>query len=135
FRLVAGVLANLVRHNVVSSEPGPDQAILQRAVACLDAAAEQDTSLNQVINELGLSRTSLFRLFRDHLGTSPGRYLQERRLRRACRLLREGRMEIGAIAAQLGYSSSAAFGAAFKTATGMSPGDYRNSRSVPLGDE
>jgi len=134
-RLIAGVLANIVKHNVQAEDASPQHDAVRRAVALLDEAAADDRGLAELIAELGVSRAHLFRLFREQLGISPGRYLQERRLRCACRLLREGRMDIAGIAQQLGYSSSAAFGAAFKNATGLSPSDYRNSRSVPLGED
>jgi len=135
-RLVAGVLANVVEHNLQTDaavEEGSD--LLRRAVDALNEAAEGDRSLSEVLSALGVSRAHLGKLFRDRLQTSPGRYLQERRIRCAAGLLRHAQLDVSSIAARLGYSSGAAFGAAFRAATGMTPTDYRNSRSVPLGEE
>jgi len=131
-RLVAGILANIIEHNCQDAEEAPSTALLRTACERLQTAVESDLNVNQLAQDLGISRAHLTRLFHDHFRTSPGRYLHHLRMRRACALLQDIDNDIGDIGRRLGYGDHAAFYKAFRKATGMSPSDYRNSRSVPL---
>ncbi|MFW5845191.1 MAG: helix-turn-helix transcriptional regulator [Planctomycetota bacterium] len=133
-RLVAGVLANLVEHNYQPTRQ-PGNALIHAAVALMDTAVESDRSIASIAQELHITSQHLSYMFKEHLGTTPSRFLQERKMRRACQLLRQLELDVGGIASRLGYGSTAAFGAAFRSATGMSPTEYRNSHSVPLWSE
>ncbi len=131
-RLVAGILANLLEHSIEQGHDDPDSELLRRIHEAMTAAVESDAGVAQIARDLGISERQLSRVMRQHLSISPGRHLQELRMRRACNLLRDLDLDIASIAHRLGYSGTAAFGAAFKQSCGCSPSDYRSSRSIPL---
>jgi AraC-like DNA-binding protein len=131
-RLVSGILANLIEHSVEREAAHPDSAVLTRVRQAMEQAVGGERSIQQIADELGISQGHLGRLCRRHLGMSAGRHLQECRMRRACELLRQLDVDIADIARRVGYNSTAAFSAAFKSAVGCVPTDYRNSRSIPL---
>jgi AraC-like DNA-binding protein len=80
----------------------------------------------------GMSRTAFANRFKELTGTSPLDYLVNWRMTVARQALRDGEDGIARIAERMGYFSETAFSAAFKRATGQSPGRYRNAqRAVP----
>ncbi|MFW0786098.1 AraC family transcriptional regulator [Gordonia sp. CPCC 206044] len=76
-----------------------------------------------------LSPAHFIRRFRDVFGETPHRYLQRRRIERACALLRDGDSSVTDIAFAVGYGSLGTFSRTFATIIGRSPSEYR--RSVP----
>ncbi|GDY14325.1 hypothetical protein LBMAG53_32030 [Planctomycetota bacterium] len=83
-----------------------------------------------VAAQCGTSHAHLCRLFRERLGTSPGAYLQQIRMRHAARSLIEHPESLATIAARLGFSDQFAFSKCFKRVMGMPPRLYQQ-RSLP----
>jgi AraC-like DNA-binding protein len=75
--------------------------------------------------EAGLSRAPFARRFTALLGQPPLTYLTWWRMTTAARLLRESDAPLGAVAAEVGYSSEFAFANAFKRRHGVAPGRFR----------
>lgn len=75
----------------------------------------------------GASERTLHRLFTAETGMGLARWRREARLTRAAALLAEG-MSPGAVAAKVGYASAPAFGAAFRAAFGITPGEAARQR-------
>lgn len=73
----------------------------------------------------GLSRAAFARRFTEELGAPPLRYLAERRMELAARLLADGQASLAAVAADVGYESEFSFSRAFKRWAGVAPGVYR----------
>ncbi|UXN75035.1 helix-turn-helix transcriptional regulator [Devosia sp. A8/3-2] len=82
--------------------------------------------------ELGISYSSLRRLFRTHTGMSLKQYQSEVRIRRACELLRNSDRSVKAIAGYLGYNSAFHFSAQFSKASGVSPSQWRIRNRVQM---
>lgn len=76
----------------------------------------------------GVSRGMLIRLFRNHFGKSPSRFLLEIRLNQIRHLLDSTDLTLAEIARRCGYGSDMALSLAFRRETGIPPGEYRNSR-------
>ncbi|MYS25182.1 transcriptional regulator, AraC family [Streptomyces sp. DvalAA-14] len=74
---------------------------------------------------VGMSRAGFAARFRQLVGMPPLDYLQRWRVLTAGRALLSGDRTVASVAAEWGYSSEAAFSAAFKRITGVSPGRYR----------
>lgn len=78
-----------------------------------------------------LSPSQFARVFKEELGTSPIEYLQELRLLRAKRLLKDDDKSITDIALDCGYNSSSYFSRCFLRRFGISASDYRKSLGMP----
>ncbi len=74
---------------------------------------------------LGLSRSGLFRLFREHTGQNPKAYLDHLRVEHARHLLRRGGYTVKEIAARCGFSDARHFSRTFTRKTGGQPSDFR----------
>lgn len=90
---------------------------------CLRESADAP-SVAELARLCQLSERQLARGFKTSKGCSIGHYIAGIRIERAKTLL-AGDMRIKAIAITLGFSSSSPFCYAFRKATGLSPGDYR----------
>jgi AraC-like DNA-binding protein len=66
--------------------------------------------------------------FTDLVGQPPMQYLTQWRMQVAANLLAQSGTKVAAVASQVGYDSEAAFSRAFKKATGLAPGAWRDGR-------
>lgn len=73
----------------------------------------------------GLSRTRLFALFQERLGTTPMAYVERARIHRACQELMRGDDALAAVAARTGFANAFHFSRRFRAATGMPPSRFR----------
>jgi transcriptional regulator GlxA family with amidase domain len=74
---------------------------------------------------LGMSSRTLSRRFLNEFETSPGKWIQQKRLETARTLLEVTQLSISEICDRVGYQDLASFGRLFAKTTGMPPGEYR----------
>lgn len=82
--------------------------------------------VGEVARHLGLSKSTLIRRFRKHLGHSPDEEIMRARIALAEELLRETRLSVSQIADHVGYSNSTNFVRAFRLRTRTTPEEYRH---------
>ena len=100
-------------------------AYYEKAMWYIRAHLEHTVTIAEMAAFVGLSRSQLFRAFRQCAGLSPRQALARARAEQACVLLRAGEVPLYQIAAACGYANAAHFSAAFRRATGISPLAYR----------
>lgn len=98
---------------------------LRRVTEYMEAHLSRDVSLAELAAEVGLSPYHFARAFREATGHSPHAFLVARRVERAKQLLSATPLPLAEIALACGFSSQTHLGAAFKKATGQTPGRYR----------
>jgi len=81
-------------------------------------------------DEARMSRATFARRFAGLVGQPPLSYLTWWRMTTAATLLRAGDTALDVVAAGVGYTSTFAFGTAFKRRFGMAPGRYRRAGSA-----
>ena len=90
----------------------------------------EDISLAELADVVGLSASHFCRAFKRSAGVPPHGWLALKRMQAAQDLmLAHPGMGLTEIALSVGYQSQAAFGTAFKRATGLSPNQWRRARS------
>ena len=72
----------------------------------------------------GVSERTLQRLLHKRIGLGPKWLIRRRRLQEAADRLRDSGADLAGIAAELGYADQAHFTRDFRTATGMTPGEF-----------
>ena len=86
---------------------------------------ERGLSLSELAALLDISVRHLSRAVRQAKGVSVHRWIVDRRLAEARRLLSETDLPIHEIALRCAFHSAAAFSAAFRSASGYAPGEFR----------
>lgn len=86
-------------------------------------------ALDIMVQQSGVSRSSLIRAFRQECGDSPGRFFEHQCLLFARLLLLESDRSIETIAEELGYANPFHFSRNFKQFLGSSPRLYRQQQS------
>ncbi|BAP41447.1 AraC family transcriptional regulator [Pseudomonas sp. 21LCFQ02] len=91
----------------------------------IETQLDQPLSLGQLAGLCALSEYHFARMFRESFGTPPHRYVLQRRLQRACRLLRETTQPLGEVALACGFASASHFTNRFRQTLEATPGEYR----------
>lgn len=124
---LAGLLAD--HADGVGRRPEPALRIaptrLRRATELIEASLDRDLDLAEIAAAAGLSPYHFSRVFKAATGSSPYRYLTERRIERACSLLHGGNSTIAEVATEVGFSSQSRFTHAFRRLVGLTPGAWR----------
>jgi transcriptional regulator GlxA family with amidase domain len=115
----------------MASVTNPPTRVVDLRVARALRAMQQDPTRPFRVAELaklaGASRATFARLFGAATGRTPIRYLTERRLALAARLLVTTRAPLSHIAEQTGYKSEFSLSRAFKRHHGLAPAHYRSA--------
>ena len=82
-------------------------------------------SVNDVATKINIDRSYFSRIFRDEFSVTPGKWLNDFRLTKACELLKESDLTIGEIASSVGIFDALYFSRLFKKSFGISPSTYR----------
>ena len=82
--------------------------------------------MEDVAGYVGIDRTYLYRIFMEHAGISPVRYLLKVRMERACELLSKTELSVYEISLSTGYTDTSHFSGTFKKYFGESPTQYRH---------
>lgn len=101
--------------------------VISRALQAVHESPARRWTVDHLAREAGTSRTVLADRFRSMMDQTPMDYVTSWRMQLAAGRLRDGRDSIGAIAADVGYESEAAFNRAFKRVTGVTPGRWRTA--------
>jgi AraC-like DNA-binding protein len=128
FMQIIGLLSRCYGRN-----PSPDSRALLRvgeALSHLERNIQNEVNLEELASIASMSRRSFLRVFQSATGTSPLAWLIERRIHRACALLRHTDKRVTEIAFDVGFNDSNYFTRQFRKATGFSPREYRLRQEV-----
>ncbi len=124
FHLGMALVNLLVSRPEIDWQP-PLPGRLAELMRHIDRNAHRKLSVQLLARQAGMSAESVYRLFRAHLGTSPGNYIAQVRIRKATHLLEQHDYGIDEIAELTGFPNRAYFSRVFKKITGTTPGAFR----------
>jgi AraC-like DNA-binding protein len=101
--------------------------LVGKALSLMHAKPAYDWTLDELAKQAGLSRSVLAERFMQFVGIPPMQYLAKWRMQIAAELLTGSNVNVGTIAAQIGYESEAAFSRAFKKMIGVPPSAWRRT--------
>ena len=84
----------------------------------------------QIAAAASLSVSECLRCFKNTIGMTPGRYLNQYRLQAAAGLLRETGGRISDIALACGFQETSYFARVFRESMGVTPSEYRKKEDV-----
>ena len=122
------IYAQIVRHFHPAYVSGAARQKIQKAHAyILQNPADRQLSVKLLAQKAGMSQVHFRRLFHAMYDISPAKYIISARVEKAKSLLEQPEMGLEDVAAQSGFSSVAYLCSVFKTATGLTPLQYRNN--------
>lgn len=110
-------------------EQGPYQELMLRAIYYIKLHFAEDLSLVDVANYANMNPSYLSRVFQQEMGVSLREYITGVRLEAAKGLLAQKDLRVTNVAERVGIHDVKYFNRLFKKATGMTPGEYRESLS------
>ena len=95
---------------------------------------EKNYNNSEVTNDIlakqcSISEVYFRKLFAEKYGTTPKQYIVEVRIEKAKQLLREGQMNISAVAKQVGFTNPYHFSRTFKEKVGTTPTQYTQQKN------
>lgn len=124
-------MANTPQPPDIAAAPAPRQRSLAPVLAHIDAHLGEPLRLESLAALSGLSLWRFATVFRERIGMSPYRYINQRRVQRAQALLRQG-MPVARAASESGFYDQSHLSRRFKRLCGMTPGQYQSGQFTTL---
>jgi AraC family transcriptional regulator len=105
---------------------GLSRTALAAATDYIEANLADDLTVQDVARAVSMSAGRFAHAFRNSTGVAPHRYIVERRVELAKRLLRETGLPIANLATRAGFSTHAHFCTTFQRFVGLTPSRYRH---------
>src|SRR6266481_1207074 len=123
---VALVNGYAVRHHSVQTHRGGlGCARLRRIKEFVDAKMEDELTLREMAQSVGLSTAHFSRMFRKSTGETPHQFLLRQRVERAKEMLRSADARVMDVAVACGFKTQQHFAQIFRHECGASPTEYR----------
>ena len=126
------VIGSLLRFlSLIAPVKDPNASIPQTRQYCekalwfMEGRFDRDVSVQETADFVGLSRSHLYRVMMEEHGCSPKEMLMRIRMQHAEQLLEQTSLTLDEVAHRVGLRTGAQLGAAFRSAHGVSPGQYR----------
>lgn len=121
---VAGIL-DIIEKNKDKTEPAAGiSAQLEKILGFIDENFADCCTVNFLCGHFFISRSSLYRAFRDELDITPSKYIENRRLSNAKKLLEQGE-SVQAASEKSGFPDYSHFISLFKKRIGITPKKYQ----------
>lgn len=111
------------------TETAPTQGnpYVDAALFYIHEHSNESIHISELADSLHISSAYLIKLFREHIGVSPLKYLHLKRVEYACLLLRTTQMSIEEISNEVGMYDSSSFCHLFKKIYSITPAKYRQN--------
>ena len=120
------VNGHAVRHRPVQIyRGGLGSARLRRIKELVHAKMEEDLSLDEMAQSVGLSTAHFARMFRKSTGETPHQFVLRQRVERAKAMLRAPDARVLDVAVACGFKTQQHFAQVFRDVWGVSPTEYR----------
>jgi transcriptional regulator GlxA family with amidase domain len=120
--------------SMFTSPRAPGHRLLREVVDHITANLDGDLSSATLARRAGVSERHLARLFVEHLGQTPGRYVRRARTEAAAHLLCATVLPVAGVARRCGFGSAETLRVAFVERYGTTPSRYRATQTVPDAD-
>ncbi|MFF8289660.1 GlxA family transcriptional regulator [Streptomyces sp. NPDC016309] len=120
---------NQAQMSLFTAAPPPRNALVRTLVEYVTAHPGGDLRTVTLARRAGVTPRHLTRLFTDHLGQAPGRYVRLARVEAAAHLLASTTLPMAGVAARCGFGTAEALRQAFTGRYGISPSRYRATRN------
>jgi LacI family transcriptional regulator len=132
-RIISVEPIGIVTRQSTDIQAHPDE-VVAKAIRFIRNRACEGINVEDVLQEVKVSRSSLDRRFKAALGRSPHEEIVRAQLKVAMQLLAETELNLLDIAIKTGYNHPEYMGVVFRRELGITPGEYRRqAANSPLG--
>ncbi|MHC6629974.1 GlxA family transcriptional regulator [Streptomyces globosus] len=125
---------NQAQMSLYTAAPAPDSGAVAKVVRHVLAHPADDLGTARLAALAGVTPRHLTRLFAEHLGQAPGRYVRQARTEAAAHLLATTDLPVAAVAARCGFGTAESLRTAFTGRYGIAPSRFRaTQRRGPTG--
>lgn len=131
--------ANIIRILVLLKQsredkihPGAPSQLMLRILAYIESNYNSSITAEDISREFAVSRSGLWRMFRQYMDQTPGEYLRRIRMENARYMLEQGESVTGACM-ECGFTDCSHFIRLFRDAYGVTPYQYKKEHSTAEG--
>jgi AraC family transcriptional regulator, arabinose operon regulatory protein len=124
---IHGLLVDLLALDRRGSGGTGAPGLAERACEILGEDLQERVGLPDLAAKFHVSYERFRKIFREHVGMSPGAYRIRRRIDRARAMLAERKMSVKEVSGELGYPDEFTFSKQFKKVVGVPPDTFRRS--------
>lgn len=123
---------NQAQMSLFTAAPPPRNELVRELVEHITAHPGHDLGTATLAARVGVTPRHLTRLFTEHLGQAPGRFVRQARTEAAAQLLASTTLPMASVAARCGFGTVESLRQAFTSRYGVSPSRYRATQSGQL---
>lgn len=112
--------------SIFSGQRHHDDHEIHKAQSYIEKAFKEDITVEQVANEIHMSRRNFIRRFKNATRLNPIEYIQRVKVEAAKKAFETGDANVADVTYSIGYNDLKTFRTVFKKVTGLTPADYRN---------
>ncbi|WP_443077048.1 GlxA family transcriptional regulator [Streptomyces sp. SP18CS02] len=121
---------NQAQVSLFTAVPPPHDESVRRLVDHIAGHPDGDLSTTALAALAGVTPRHLTRLFMEHLGQTPGRFVRRTRTEAAAHLLASTTLPLGSVATRCGFGSAETLRQAFTSHYGIPPSRYRHAHTA-----
>lgn len=122
----AGTAGISRRIGLAEGRPGPSQhRVMNAIVGAIYKCVDQEIKVADLAQAANISVSTLERIFKQNMGTTPKKFVLQAKISTACERLIRSKKSVSEVGASIGYNDHANFTRAFKKLMGVSPTRYR----------
>lgn len=107
-----------------------DDELIDEILAIIkERFTDSEFDVTDIADEVGMSRTQLWRRMKSAFGKTPSELIKEMRLNKAVEMLKSGKFRISEIAYHVGFTDQRYFSRVFQKEFGKTPSEYMNEIS------
>jgi AraC family transcriptional regulator, arabinose operon regulatory protein len=129
---VFALITSLVESCNKNEQYSYNNLLVDKAINFIRNNLGKQLNVSETADALSVSREHLTRVFGQHLGISPRRYIENERLHTALGLLRNSDLSSKSIAYQCGFGSPGQFGRVFMRKMNDTPEKYRRRKNAAM---
>jgi two-component system response regulator YesN len=119
-----------VAESLYKKKQRPNYKLIAEVIEYIEDNLAERLTLQDVADHFAFSPNYLGFIFKEETNENFSSFLINRRIEKACELLRDTRMRVYEVADAVGYKNLTYFSRQFKENTGLTPGDYRKECGV-----
>jgi len=129
--LIVRILQAESRANYIEDHKIGSDDRLSFAIRYIREHLNEQISVEQISQRVYMSESNFYRVFKDHFGVTPVEFINNERMKLACRLLQDPKRRVQDAYRSAGFNSASYFNRVFKRKYGLSPKAYRERMLQP----